>query len=81
MDVMRDNDLAETREWRQALDSVLAFEGPERAEFLLEALADEARRKGALVPYTANTPYLNTIPPAQKRATPATARSSAASAR
>ncbi len=66
MDVMRDNDPAETREWRQALDSVLAFEGPERAEFLLEALADEARRKGALVPYTANTPYLNTIPPAQE---------------
>ena len=66
MDVMRDNDPAETREWRQALDSVLAFEGAERAEFLLEALADEARRKGALVPYTANTPYLNTIPPAQE---------------
>ena len=66
MDVMRDNDPAETREWRQALDSVLAFEGPERAEFLLEALADEARRKGALVPFTANTPYLNTIAPAQE---------------
>ena len=66
MDVMRDSDPAETREWRQALDSVLAFEGSERAEFLLEALADEARRKGALVPFTANTPYLNTIPPAQE---------------
>ncbi len=63
MDVIRDNDPVETQEWRQALDSVLAFEGPERAEFLLEELADEARRQGAPVPYSASTPYLNTIRP------------------
>ena len=34
-----------------------------RAEFLLGELLDEARRKGAPVPYSANTPYVNTIPP------------------
>ena len=63
---MRDSDPAETQEWRQALDSVLAFEGAERAEFLLGALADEARSKGAAVPFTANTPYLNTVAPQEE---------------
>jgi pyruvate dehydrogenase E1 component len=61
----RDGDIdpAETREWREALGSVLAFEGPERAHFLLSQVIEEARRLGAPVPYSANTPYLNTIPP------------------
>src|SRR5687767_13267360 len=63
MDRTTDNDPVETREWREALGSVLAFEGPERAHFLLEQVIEEARRKGAPVPYSANTPYLNTIPP------------------
>jgi pyruvate dehydrogenase E1 component len=61
----RDGDIdpPETREWREALGSVLAFEGPERAHFLLSQVIEEARRLGAPVPYSANTPYLNTIPP------------------
>src|SRR4051794_5107168 len=63
MDLVPDSDPVETREWRDALDSVLAFEGAERAHFLLHELMHEARRKGAPVPYSANTPYLNTIPP------------------
>jgi pyruvate dehydrogenase E1 component len=58
-----DIDPLETREWREALGSVLAFEGAERAHFLLEQVIEEARRKGAPVPYSANTPYLNTISP------------------
>jgi pyruvate dehydrogenase E1 component len=66
MEALRDIDPLETQEWRDALNSVLAFEGPERAEFLLEKLTDEARRHGAPVPYTANTPYLNTIRPDQE---------------
>ena len=61
--LIRDTDPTETREWRDALGSVLAFDGSARAEFLLGELVDEARRKGAPVPYSANTPYLNTIPP------------------
>ena len=61
--MLKDLDPAETREWLDSLDSVLAFEGPERAEFLLDELVTEARRKGTPVPYSANTPYLNTIPP------------------
>src|SRR6266851_4438506 len=61
-----DADPRETQEWREALDSVLDFEGPERAYFLLEQVFVQARRKGATVPYSANTPYLNTIPPDQQ---------------
>ena len=57
---------AEVAEWTDALDSVLAFEGPARASYILEKLTEEARRRGAPVPYSANTPYLNTIPPDQE---------------
>ena len=35
MEIKRDNDPAETAEWREALASVLAFEGPDRGSFLL----------------------------------------------
>ena len=61
--MLDDLDPAETREWREALDSVLAFEGTDRAFFLLDEVVSEARRQGAPVPYSATTPYLNTIPP------------------
>ncbi len=64
--MLEDLDPAETREWREALESVLAFEGADRAFFLLDDVLDHARRKGAPVPYTATTPYLNTIPPDQQ---------------
>jgi pyruvate dehydrogenase E1 component len=62
-DLQRDLDPEETREWMEALQSVLEREGPERANFLLERLVNEARRAGAYIPYNANTAYLNTIPP------------------
>ena len=61
-----DLDPVETSEWREAFDSVLEFDGADRAGFLLEELIAEARRNGAPVPYSANTPYLNTIPPQQQ---------------
>jgi pyruvate dehydrogenase E1 component len=61
--MIKDLDPAETREWLDALESVLEFDGADRAYFLLDELIDEARRNGAPVPYSANTPYLNTIPP------------------
>ena len=70
MDIQTDRDPGETQEWRDALESVLLFEGPERARFLLEELITEARRQGAPVPYSANTPYLNTIPPSQEEPNP-----------
>ena len=57
-----DQDPRETQEWVEALDSVVEFDGVERAAFLLQQLHDEARRHAVKVPFTANTPYLNTIP-------------------
>ena len=66
MDIASDFDQLETAEWRDAFDSVVAFEGPERAHFILSQLTEEARRRGAPVPYSANTPYLNTIRPDQE---------------
>ena len=65
-----DDDASETREWLDALESVLQREGAERAHFLLEALIDKARREGAHIPYSANTAYLNTIPPHQEEPLP-----------
>jgi pyruvate dehydrogenase E1 component len=65
-----DVDPVETSEWRDALDSVVEFGGADRAGFLLEELMDSARRAGAPVPYSANTPYLNTIPPNAEPAFP-----------
>ena len=61
--MLEDLDPAETREWVDALDSVMAFEGADRTFFLLDEVIAEARRRGAPVPYSATTPYVNTIPP------------------
>ena len=60
--LLNDIDPLETREWVEALESVLAADGPERAHYLLEKMIDKARRQGAYLPFTATTAYLNTIP-------------------
>jgi pyruvate dehydrogenase E1 component len=59
---VQDVDPQETREWTEALASVLDAEGIERAHYLIEQLIDEARRSGAYLPYSPNTAYINTIP-------------------
>lgn len=58
-----DIDAVETKEWIEALEAVIENEGVERAHFLLEQMIDKARRSGANLPYSANTAYVNTIPP------------------
>ncbi len=65
-----DQDPQETREWLEALEGVLETEGPERAHFLLEQLIEKARRSGAFLPYSANTAYINTIPPSKEERSP-----------
>jgi pyruvate dehydrogenase E1 component len=65
-----DPDPAETMEWLAALDSVLEFEGTDRAEQLLDSLLAEGRRRQVPVPYSAATPYLNTIPPEREQPYP-----------
>jgi pyruvate dehydrogenase E1 component len=55
-------DLAETAEWLESLADILHREGPERVRQLLVLLQEEAYRQGVMLPFTANTPYINTIP-------------------
>jgi pyruvate dehydrogenase E1 component len=69
-DILPDADPQETREWLDALESVLEQEGPDRAHFLLEQLVNKARRAGAYIPYNANTSYMNTIPPSREQRSP-----------
>jgi pyruvate dehydrogenase E1 component len=57
-----DPDSQETREWLDALEAVLEQEGPERAHYLMERLVDLARRRGATIPFSSTTAYVNTIP-------------------
>ncbi|QGZ39396.1 pyruvate dehydrogenase E1 component [Pseudoduganella flava] len=57
-----DPDAQETKEWLEALEAVLENEGPERAHYLMERLVDLARRRGAQIPFSATTAYVNTIP-------------------
>ncbi len=57
-----DKDPQETQEWVDALESVIEKEGADRAHYLIEAVIAEAREKGAEIPYSANTEYINTIP-------------------
>ena len=57
------SDLDETDEWLDALDSVEAFEGIGRVDEILDSVVTAARRKGARLPFAANTAYVNTIPP------------------
>jgi pyruvate dehydrogenase E1 component len=65
-----DADPQETREWLDALEAVIAHEGPERAHFLLEQLIALGHQTGINMPYSANTDYINTIPADQQPITP-----------
>ncbi len=68
--VTPDIDPQETAEWLEALAAVAETEGIERAHYLLERLIDTARRSGVDLPYSANTAYINTIPPHLEQYTP-----------
>ena len=52
----------EDREWIDSLDWVIANQGPERAIHLLRQLQFHAKKHGVQTPFSANTPYVNTIP-------------------
>src|SRR3954463_1995810 len=58
----QDADPVETREWIDAIESVIDNVGAERARFLLENLIGRVRKAGVDLPFSANTPYVNTIP-------------------
>ncbi|TAM44524.1 MAG: pyruvate dehydrogenase (acetyl-transferring), homodimeric type [Gammaproteobacteria bacterium] len=68
--VQTDTDAQETQEWLDALSAVIQQEGPERAHYLIEKQIELARAAGISVPYSANTAYVNTIPPDQEVRSP-----------
>jgi len=60
-------EVLETREWVDSLDYVLSKGGPNRAGRLLQQLALHARREAGInLPFSATTPYQNTIPTRQQ---------------
>jgi pyruvate dehydrogenase E1 component len=53
----------ENAEWMEALDYLIEEQGPDRAREMLRMLLDRAHQSGVTIPFSANTPYVNTIPP------------------
>lgn len=60
-EIKSDLDPIETREWLDALNSVLATDGPERASFILQQLLNKANAEGVQLANYMHTPYRNTI--------------------
>jgi pyruvate dehydrogenase E1 component len=54
-------DPQEVQEWVESFDEVVREEGQESAITLLDRLRGRAQSLGIALPFTANTPYLNTI--------------------
>lgn len=66
-----DYDPIETQEWLEALASLLKYEGPERAKFVIEQLLGEISRAGIeLGAEAVQSPYYNTIPVAEQEKYP-----------
>jgi pyruvate dehydrogenase E1 component len=65
-----DSDPVETGEWVDSIQAVMRNDGGQRAHYLLERMADEARRSGADIPFSPTTAYVNTIPPQMQARSP-----------
>jgi pyruvate dehydrogenase E1 component len=63
LNLQKDIDVDETSEWLEALEGVIRVRGGDRARFLLDRLIQKSFQSGIRLPFTANTPYVNTIPP------------------
>ena len=62
-----DIDPLETSEWLDSLSDVIAKDGNQRAHYLIKELINKAYMEGANIPYTQNTPYINTIPVSEEK--------------
>ncbi len=62
-DTPNDIDPVESQEWQEAVEDVIMRDGPDRAHFLLDKAVQQARAAGAMLPFSATTPYQNTISP------------------
>ena len=61
-DANNDIDPLESMEWQDAISDVIERDGPDRAHYLLDRAVQQARAAGAMLPFSATTPYQNTIP-------------------
>jgi pyruvate dehydrogenase E1 component len=59
---LEDLDPQETAEWLEALEAVVAADGPSRAEDLLQRVISSAAHHGVSVTEALTTPYVNTLP-------------------
>ena len=62
-----DIDPLETNEWLESLSAVIEKDGNHRAHYLIKELINKAYMEGANIPYTQNTPYINTIPVSEEK--------------
>ncbi len=51
----------EIQEWVESLDAVLRISGREEVSHILKRLREYAAKRGVTLPFTAQTPYVNTI--------------------
>ena len=62
----RDIDPPETAEWMDSFHELLDVHGADRARFILRSLRNTAMDAGMRLPEVVQTPYVNTIPPAEE---------------
>jgi pyruvate dehydrogenase E1 component len=65
-----DTDPSETLEWREALTDVVQENGAARANYLLQAVSQQAASLDVGYPRVTHTPYINTIAPQDQAAFP-----------
>ena len=64
------DELEEIWEWIESFDAVVENGQPGLASRILQEIRNRALAAGVIVPFTANTPYVNTIPASQQPALP-----------
>ena len=57
-----DSEVLELQDWTDSFHDLLARSGAERAQQVLRELQIHAAHAGVAMPFSANTPYINTIP-------------------
>src|ERR1019366_3235361 len=63
-------DEAEIQEWLESFDTVLRDSGPDAVTQILRRVRAHALISGVEIPFSARTPYVNTIPAKQQAAFP-----------
>ncbi len=69
----------ELEEWYESLEDILHRYGEDKLKALLVCLQERAYARGVKLPFTANTPYINTIHHTDQVKFPAIGRSNVAS--